>query len=218
MSDPRCQRMGGIPRWGSSLFCVDATRNIAHVLSLFKEHDPRSRSHRSAMTDGAWIGIVTGLPQEGALLRHAFGKAVPPIFCSGADPPRVAAGVAGLVADGCDLLVSFGFAGGLDPALAPGNIVLADRVATSDGGSYRTDATACARIGKALDQLPGAWRAGTVAGVDRVLATPADKRSVASRTGAIAADMESHLVATAGLPFAVLRVIIDPADRAIPPS
>jgi adenosylhomocysteine nucleosidase len=168
------------------------------------------------MTDMARLGTVTGLPQEGALLRRAFGEAAPPIFCSGADPVRVPAGVAGLIADGCNLLVSFGFAGGLDPVLAPGDIILADRVATSDGRSYGADAAACARIGKALDELQGAWRSGTLAGVDRVLATPADKRSVASKTGAIAADMESHLVAAAGLPFVVLRVIIDPANRAIP--
>jgi adenosylhomocysteine nucleosidase len=170
------------------------------------------------MTDRVRIGIVTGLPQERALLRRAFGEGAPSIFCSGADPSRVPAGVAGLVAEGCDLLVSFGFAGGLDPALAPGDIILADRVATSDGRSYGADAAACARVGEALDQLQGAWRTGTVAGVDRVLATPADKRSVADKTGAIAADMESHAVAAAGLPFVVLRVIIDPADRAIPPA
>jgi adenosylhomocysteine nucleosidase len=168
------------------------------------------------MTDRARLGIVTGLPQEGAVLRRAFGEATPPIFCSGADPSRVPAGVAGLVADGCDLLVSFGFAGGLDPALAPGDIILADRVATSDGRSYGADAAACARIGKALDELKGTWRAGTLAGVERVLETPADKRIVAEKTGAIAADMESHLVAAAGRPFVVLRVVIDPADRAIP--
>jgi hopanoid-associated phosphorylase len=178
----------------------------------------RSSVGSSRVTDRARIGIVTGLPQESALLRRAFGEAAPPIFCSGADPSRVPAGVAGLVADGCDLLVSFGFAGGLDPALVPADVILADRVATLDGRSYGADAAVCVRIGTALDQLQSAWRAGTLAGVDRVLETPADKRIVASKTGAIAADMESHFVAAAGLPFVVLRVIIDPADRAIPPA
>jgi adenosylhomocysteine nucleosidase len=41
-------------------------------------------------------------------------------------------------------------------------------------------------------------------------------------TGAIAVDMESHVVATVGaahgLPVAAMRVITDPAERALPPS
>ncbi len=40
--------------------------------------------------------------------------------------------------------------------------------------------------------------------------------------GAVAADMESHIVgriaAESGLPFAILRVIADPAERQLPPA
>ena len=52
--------------------------------------------------------------------------------------------------------------------------------------------------------------------------TQADKQALASATGALAVDMESHiaarLAAAHGLPFAALRVICDPAGRAIPPA
>jgi nucleoside phosphorylase len=46
------------------------------------------------------------------------------------------------------------------------------------------------------------------------------KAALRSETGAAAVDMESHIAADyaarAGLPFAALRVISDPADRALP--
>ena len=52
--------------------------------------------------------------------------------------------------------------------------------------------------------------------------TQADKQALAAATGALAVDMESHiaarLAAAHGLPFAALRVICDPAARAIPPA
>ena len=51
---------------------------------------------------------------------------------------------------------------------------------------------------------------------------PIDKAGLHKATGAVAADMESHLVARLALrarrPFAVLRVIGDPAERALPPA
>jgi hypothetical protein len=57
-------------------------------------------------------------------------------------------------------------------------------------------------------------------GVRAVVANPADKRALFLSTGAIAVDMESHVVARTaaahGLPMAAIRVITDPAKRAIP--
>jgi nucleoside phosphorylase len=132
----------------------------------------------------------------------------------------VPAGVAALREQGCDLLVSFGFAGGLDPTLMAGDILLADRVVIAGGKAHDADAITRSQLGHALDRLHCRWRGGAIAGVDRILATPAAKRSVASETAALAADMESHVLAAAAgtLPFVVLRAIVDPAARAIPSS
>ena len=59
-----------------------------------------------------------------------------------------------------------------------------------------------------------------VAGVDAPLIRCADKAQLHESTGAVAADMESHMAARlsrrARRPFAVLRVISDPAERALP--
>jgi adenosylhomocysteine nucleosidase len=53
-----------------------------------------------------------------------------------------------------------------------------------------------------------------------VVAASSCKAALHSETGAAAVDMESHIAAAyaaqAGLPFAALRVISDPAHRALP--
>jgi hypothetical protein len=82
---------------------------------------------------------------------------------------------------------------------------------------YPTDQTWAARLHSAL----GAELA-TIAGVDRPLQSPAGKEALFAQTGAAAADMESYIAAGLAhehrLPFAALRVIADPAARAIPPA
>jgi adenosylhomocysteine nucleosidase len=57
-------------------------------------------------------------------------------------------------------------------------------------------------------------------GVSAPVARPEDKRALYERTGAVAVDMESHIVASLarrhGIPMAAIRVITDPAERALP--
>src|SRR5258708_10449360 len=61
---------------------------------------------------------------------------------------------------------------------------------------------------------------GGLAGVEDVVVAQAGKAALRLETGAAAVDMESHIAAAyaaeAGLPFAALRVISDPASRALP--
>ncbi len=57
-------------------------------------------------------------------------------------------------------------------------------------------------------------------GVDTAVTEPASKLKLFRQTGAAAADMESHIAASIAasqsLPFAVLRVVSDPAGQRIP--
>lgn len=121
------------------------------------------------------------------------------------------------VSGGCHSIISFGVAGGLSPDLEPGDCIVASGVI--DFPALRP--TDPLWTGKLLDMIPNA-RHGPIMGVSAVVADPADKRKIHTATGAMAVDMESHLVArlaqSYGLSFAAVRVVIDPADRAVPPA
>jgi phosphorylase superfamily protein len=95
--------------------------------------------------------------------------------------------------------------------------VVASAVVT-DQDRYRTD-EAWARA--LLAAVPGAVHAD-ISGIDAPLVEPADKRSLrrAHRTAAV--DTESHIAAAIaarrGVPFAAVRVVLDPAHRSLPPA
>ena len=112
-------------------------------------------------------------------------------------------------------IISFGVAGGLDPVLRPGDWVVASAILQPQGAKP-TDAAWSKNL---LDAIGRAHHAPIV-GVDVPVADPAQKRELRRATSAAAVDMESHVVAELaaahGLAFAALRVIVDPAERAIP--
>jgi len=114
-------------------------------------------------------------------------------------------------------MISFGVAGGLAADLRTGDWVVASTVLDSQS-AHKTDA---AWSGKLLEAIAGAKHA-PIMGVDVPVAEPAMKRDLHRRTGAAAVDMESHMVswlaAAHGLAFASVRVIVDPADRVVPPA
>jgi adenosylhomocysteine nucleosidase len=122
-----------------------------------------------------------------------------------------AARAAEALAPQVDALVSFGLAGGLDPAL-PSGALLVPHTVLDRGERFAADAGLAAALGGMTPH--------TLLGGGTVLATVADKRAVRAETGAAAVDLESAAVARAarrhGRPFAVLRAVCDPADRALP--
>jgi hopanoid-associated phosphorylase len=114
-------------------------------------------------------------------------------------------------------LVSFGLAGGLDPGLAPGAVVLAEWVGIT-AHRWHTDDRWRQRLLEACD---GAILAG-VAGSDTPVATRLARQQLRSSTGASIVDMESHIVADMagrmGLPFVVIRAVADGAGSDLPPA
>ncbi len=113
--------------------------------------------------------------------------------------------------------ISFGVAGGLSPSLRPGDVIVASTVITA-GGISRT----CAQWSNALlSVLPGAHHMPVFGAEDAVM-TVLEKEALWSATGAAAVDVESGPVAEVagqyGLPYTVLRVVLDPAHRALPLS
>ena len=127
----------------------------------------------------------------------------------------LAASIEQALKQGCRGIISFGVAGGLAPHLRPGNWVVASSIV--DAQHARTTDRAWSE--KILAMIPDAEHQ-PIAGVDYPVATTQAKRRMHAETGAATVDMESHLVARLasahGLSFAAVRVVIDPAHRAIP--
>jgi len=119
----------------------------------------------------------------------------------------------------CRGAISFGIAGGLDPELSAGDVVVASGIAS---GGRRWPAHPALSDQLAATLLAGGIRTrrADIAGVDAPLLTAGDKASVRFATGAAAVDMESHVAcefaARHGLVFAAIRIICDPAARSMP--
>jgi hopanoid-associated phosphorylase len=155
------------------------------------------------------IAVVVGMKSEARLVPGVR------VACSGGLPTRAAAVARILLDEGAEGLVSLGIAGGLDPTLAPGDLVIGSGVEVG-GTIIACDGDWTRRL---LAQLPHAL-SGLVYGGDVVAANAADKRRLHDSAGAVAVDLESGAVAQAcaerGKPFAVIRTIADPAGRGIP--
>lgn len=162
--------------------------------------------------------IVVGLAFEAKI---AAGPGVH-VICSG-DGRNLAEKLTAAIAEtrtlvrGCPGIISFGVAGGLAPHLRPGTCVVGSAVVS---GSQRMPISQ-EWAQKLLRTIPDSV-SGALLGVPRPIAHPDEKRALYLKTGAIAVDMESHIVAAVGaaheVPVAAIRVITDPAKRALPVS
>jgi adenosylhomocysteine nucleosidase len=157
------------------------------------------------------ILAVVGLAREA---RIAASPAVHPVV-GGGDALQLSAKLERAVAQGARAIVSFGIAGGLDPSLRPGACIVGS-AATMGAARWPSDP---GWAGKLVAGLPGAILA-EVAGADHPVASANHKRVLRAAGGAAAVDMESHIAARIaaanGLPFAILRIVCDPAGSPLP--
>lgn len=162
------------------------------------------------------ILVVTGLAMEA---RIAAGPGVE-VVCSGGDPTRLRGLLEAVAPTRYGGIISFGVSGGLDPALRPGDIVIATEI-KSDAGAWAVGSAFSRAV---VDRLRGDGHAPIhvpFAGVNTPVIEAINKADLRNRTGAAAVDMESHIVAhygaAVGLPVCAVRVISDPAHRCLPP-
>jgi adenosylhomocysteine nucleosidase len=138
---------------------------------------------------------------------------------SGMGAAAAAAAAHTLVDAGACALMSFGLAGGLDPSLSAGRVVIPSEVISRDGARFHTSVDWRERLSTAVGaQLSVA--AGKLLTSLEAIDTPAAKAAAFRDTGAVAVDMESLAVArvAAGhnLPFVAVRVIVDTATDELP--
>ncbi len=150
------------------------------------------------------LGFVVGLAAEGRIAAR-----LGPIAVGGGLPMGAEVAAEALVAQGVQGLVSFGLAGGLDPALRPGALVCPAHVREGET-LYATT------------PLLGVRRHGTLFAGEDIVTKASEKLALFASTCAVAVDLESGAVARVaarhGLPFAVLRAICDPAGQDLPPA
>lgn len=173
------------------------------------------------------IGLVVALPAEA---RSVGAPRLRPGDCarwqhgwvavSGIGPHNALRAAERLLECGVDQLANWGVAGALDGSLAPGDLVVPERIrhATDDPG-FTADPAACERIVAACSGTLTVRR-GALWSSREPVTTQADKRALADRSGAIAVDMEAASVAAvaarAALPFVAVKAICDPLGRELP--
>ncbi|HVJ50885.1 MAG TPA: hypothetical protein VM689_00375 [Aliidongia sp.] len=163
------------------------------------------------------IGILTGLRSEARCVSRYVPPGAVTIALSGARAEGARRGAEALVAADTTHLLSFGLAGGLDPRLPPGTLLLPRAILTEDGRTLPVDRLWHEQL---LERLEA--ETDPILGVDTPIASVVAKAALRQRSGAAAIDMESHVLAEAaaraGRPFAAIRVICDAADTALPPA
>ena len=172
------------------------------------------------------VGIVCALASEarhlGPISLHAPVDALPDgtlVAVTGMGGSAAAKGAGALIEAGATALASFGLAGGLDPALRAGAILLPAEVIGSDGRKVATAQGWRERLAEALGtHAPSCG--GSLLTTPRAIGTVADKAELFQATGAAAVDMESLAVGEVAvrnqLPFLVVRVIVDSAADVLP--
>ena len=170
---------------------------------------PLRAAHRPTGHPLTGLGIIVGLKAEARIARRLRV----PVAIGGGTQAGARAAAQSLLSQGATALLSFGFAGGLDPSLPAGTIIVPSAVVT-ETGRYSTDPHLAAALGTPTAHLLFA--------AAHPIASPRDKQHLHAATGCAAADMESGAVAeaatAAGVPFAALRAICDPAERMLPPA
>ncbi len=154
---------------------------------------------------------MVGMVSEAKLLAGCDAR----VIIGGGQARRLQAELEAELAAGAAGVLSFGLCGALDPVLGVADLVIASAVET-DSGSITTDPAWAQRLSAAL---PGA-KVGALAARDEMAPDVGAKAELRHATGALAVDMESHIVAALasrqGVPFAVLRAVSDTAAHTLP--
>jgi hopanoid-associated phosphorylase len=158
------------------------------------------------------LAVIVGMRAEAALLPRGVS-----VVATGGRAARAETEAQRLLAEGAAGLLSFGIAGGLDPSLASGALVIGMTVAMSEG-LLPADGSWSLRLAALLPDA----KSGVVASPPQAVAYPLEKAALFRNWHALAVDLESAAVARActeaGKPFAVIRAVADPASRVLPRS
>jgi len=178
------------------------------------------------------VGVVVALASEARALGPTMPRGGDPplselallgegslLALSGIGGAAAAAAAQALVDSGVSALMTFGMAGGLDPALKPGCVVIPCELLSTHGARYAACRSWRERVAAAVSPLYAVTE-GNLLTSAQAIDTPAEKAAALRSTGAAAVDMESAAVADVAarhnLPFIAVRVIVDTAADVLP--
>jgi len=159
------------------------------------------------------LGILCGIEAEAKIARRIKNASV---ACAAARPQKARWLARELVKQGATRLISFGIAGGLEPGLPVGTMIIGAQVVSNDG-SWLCDSK---WIGDLIQKFPTA-HCGAVWGSETIVASAREKHILYEKSRCLAVDMESQcaaqIAAEAKIPLAVIRVVCDSAEMSVPP-
>jgi len=174
----------------------------------------RHRDHDSQIN--APLLFITGMQREAACCANDGVM----IICSGANIQYLNQQLAALENEKFSAVVSVGLAGGLDPTLRSGDILIADAI-VENSETLPTDQRFAQALTQGISACGNKVVNGALYGADAIILSVEEKARLHATTQAMAVDMESHIAAHFArrrkLPFVACRIISDPAHRALPP-
>jgi len=139
------------------------------------------------------------------------------LMVSGAGRARAAAATEAMISGHRpSWVIAAGFCGGLTPALARHDLVLANALLDAAGSRIELDLE---KIGEEIRSRRGV-HVGPLLEVNEIVRLPEQKRSLGAQSHALAADLESLAVAEVcrqrNVPFLAIRVVSDAVDDRLP--
>jgi nucleoside phosphorylase len=165
--------------------------------------------------------LFTGLDFEAGIARKAVADSKqtgPIIFSVGMGAVKATEMVKQALEQGAAGIISFGVCGAIAKDLKSGFVILPENI-LSDNNAIPVDKNWHARVQVLLErQFDLSF--GNLVTVSQTVATTKDKKALAEKTGAVAVDMESAVLAELAIvhniPFIAIRVVHDTAQMEIP--
>jgi adenosylhomocysteine nucleosidase len=165
------------------------------------------------------IGFITGIEKEAIILRKTHHYSKSKISWVGNKQGNAYTQANTLVKSGCNILISFGFAGALDPQLSAGDLVTPKSVVDAEGNIFKTDDNLHQKITSHFSKK-FKLSSGRLFGSETIIWNTDEKKRIFKMYSTATVDMESLGVAQAAhesnCSFLIVRAISDTANQNLP--
>ncbi|MBN08228.1 MAG: hypothetical protein CMM45_10390 [Rhodospirillaceae bacterium] len=166
------------------------------------------------------VGVITALRSEADCLRWSPSNTDFLNFVSGTGSVAAARASSQAIEAGCDTLVSYGYAGALDPALRAGDLLFGLSVSNEET-TIETDGDLVTQLISKIKKIEGiVARSSLFYAAPSIIKTASQKSDLRQKGRWDAVDMESFAIGCAAqkhnFSFIIVRSIVDIADVSLP--